>query len=538
MNYSVSIALLASLLAVQAWADEQICIGGATIIDVEQGAHKPRHNLIIRYDRIETVTDKPLEEFECDTLIDGRGKFVIPGLWDMHVHGTRRTHLWPIYIANGVTGMRDLFGPEDTEELRNQLSDASLKPRVNISGPIVDGPPGFWPGSALVANVEEARREVREQANAGADFIKVYQLLSRDAYFAIIDEAMKAGLPVAGHVPSALTAMEVSEAGQATIEHLGDLAVSCAGDEQALRANVPRSFVENRQQEVEAFRSFDEKKCRRLAQHFLSNGTWLTPTLAVSHAESREKVGTARDLELLNYFDADTQSWLHPDQSYPDEVRAILREALKVHMQLVQFFHREGVPILAGTDVMNPYTFPGFAIHDELALLVDAGLSPLEALQAATINAARFLGREAELGSVEVGKLADLVLLEADPLVDIGNSTTISGVFSNGTFYDASTLKNLIDPTGQASDCGVPQFDGEMASGLVTPTVEMKEQFIAQLPESDRGWPYCWYQTDDGRVELTVGDFGHFFVFDGENWIYDEKQTYLIMWHEKRSDEE
>ena len=232
-----------------------------------------------------------------------------------------------------------------------------MKPRVNMAGPIVDGPPGIWPGSALVASAEEARQVVREQADAGADFIKVYQLLSPEAYFAIIEEAKNAGLPVSGHVPSALTATEVSEAGQATIEHLGDLAVSCAADEEALRANIPRSFVESREREVEAFQSFDMTKCRQLARHLVSHGSWLTPTLAVSDAESREDIGSPRDMERLKYFDADTQSRLQPDETYPTEIRGMLRESLHVHMKLVQIFHQEGVPILAGTDAMNPIRF-------------------------------------------------------------------------------------------------------------------------------------------------------------------------------------
>ncbi len=452
MNRTLPFLVFASLLAAQSWANDRTCILGATIIDVERGERLPGYNVVIRGDWIESVTEQALEARECDTLVDGTDKFAIPGLWDMHVHGTGRPHLWPIYIANGVTGIRDLFGPEDIGALRHQLAAAPVKPRVNISGPIVDGRPGIWPGSDLVNSAEEARRVVREHADAGADFIKVYQLLSREAYFAIVEEAGKVGLPVSGHVPSAVTAAEASEAGQVTIEHLGDLAVSCAGDEDALRANTPRSFVESREQELEAFRSFDVTKCRQLAQHLLTHGTWLTPTLAVSDAESREKHGSARDLELLSYFDDDTQSWLRPDRTYPAEVRAMLRESLQVHMKLVQFFHQQGVPILAGTDVMKPYTFPGFALHDELSLLVDAGLTPLDALRTATINAARFLGREEELGSIEPGKLADLVLLDADPLVDIRNTAKIFGVVSNGTFYDSKTLIMLIDPAGRVTE--------------------------------------------------------------------------------------
>ena len=445
MNRPIAAALLAVLMTSQCWANDLTCISDVTVIDVEAGQHQPGLNVTIRGDRIESVSGMVLDEPGCDAIVDGSGRFAVPGFWDMHVHGTTRAHLWPIYIANGVTGVRDLFGPDDISELRDQLAAASVKPRVVTAGPIVDGPPGIWPGSALVANAEEARQVVRDQAEGGADFIKVYQLLSPEAYFAIIEESAAVGLPVAGHVPSSITAVQASEAGQVTIEHLGDLAVSCSADEDALRAIIPRSLADVREVEVVADRSFDMEKCRKLARHLATHGTWLSPTLAVTHAESREEMGDARDMELLQYFDADTQSWLHPNRSSPPEVRAIFRDALQVHMKLVKFFHEEGVPILAGTDVMNPYTFPGFSFHDELALLVDAGLSPLDALRAATTNAARFLGREDDLGSVAAGKLADIVLLDADPLADIRNSTQIAGVFSNGVYYDSDTLENLIN---------------------------------------------------------------------------------------------
>lgn len=400
--------------------------------------------VVVEGERIELVTEATLEELNCDVQVEANGKYLIPGLWDMHVHGTNRAYLWPIYIANGVTGVRDMFGASDREALRAQLAAAATKPRVHMSGALIDGPPGIYPGSTLVTSADEARKAVNEQVAAGADFIKVYQLLSREAYFAITEETGKLGLPAAGHVPSSVSAREASEAGQVSIEHLIDVGVSCSADEDVLRASPARSFMASRERDAEAYQSFDAAKCKELVQVFLRNGTWMVPTLALHHSESHEHQTNAVEKERLLHFDAETRSWLLDEPPMSDADHAVLKDALDADMKLVSFLHREGVPFLAGTDALNPYTFPGFSLHDELALLVESGLTPLAALKAATVNAARYLGREDELGSIEAGNLADLVLLDADPLVDIRNTTKIAAVFSNGKYFDRGTLEELL----------------------------------------------------------------------------------------------
>ena len=439
-----TVLVFAAFISAAASAEQTSCIVGVTIIDVVDGSRAQERNVVIEGERIASVTGAALATPDCTNLIEAEGKYLIPGLWDMHVHGTSRDSLWPIYIANGVTGVRDMFGPSDFNALRQRLADAQIKPRVYMSGPLIDGPPGIWPGSTLVVNADDARRVVTEQAAAGVDFLKVYQLLSRDAYYAIIDEASKRGLPVVGHVPSSVSAWEAANAGQLSIEHLIDIAVSCSADEDTIRQRPPESYMDSRKEDAGAVSSFDSTKCGRLAQVFLRNGTWMVPTLIAFHAESHVDQDKGLENERLQYFNAEVRNWLEADQELMDADVTALKAALRGDMGLVSFLYSEGVPFLAGTDALNPYVFPGFSLHDELALLVESGLTPLAAIQAATINAAKFLGTDGELGSVEPGKLADLLLLDANPLEDIQNSTKIAGVFSNGHYFDKLAIEGLL----------------------------------------------------------------------------------------------
>jgi hypothetical protein len=202
-------------------AHTAIYITHTTVIDTQTGKESRDQTVVISGDRISHVGDsstpKPTQNAK---IVDGSGKYLIPGLWDMHVHGTRFDNTLPLYIANGVTGVREMFGPPDANEFRAQLAAKHLiAPHIYMGSPIVDGKPPIWPDSIAVANANEARKAVDEQKQRGADFIKVYSVLSREAYFAIIDEAKRENIPVEGHVPNSLTIWEVAAAKQRSFEH-------------------------------------------------------------------------------------------------------------------------------------------------------------------------------------------------------------------------------------------------------------------------------------------------------------------------------
>jgi hypothetical protein len=401
------------------------------------------------------------------TVVDGAGKFLIPGLWDMHVHfGDPRS--MKLFLANGVTGVRVMWGnPSFGLPLgpyhfrwRGQVESGTLAgPRLVVASNILDGPKPIWPGSEGLSTPEQGREAVRKAKAAGADFIKVYDRLPRDVYFAIADEARASGLRFAGHVPSLVTAREASAAGQASIEHLSGVLADCSSRRDAIAAKR-RALVESGKDfpairpelfalGKEARDSYDEALAADLFSQFQKNRTWQCPTLTVLRALASLDDDSFRDDPRLKYVDLLTRLRWDPKNDFRlktmtkdhyAEQKAVFARAV----ELVGQMQKAGVEFLAGTDELNPYVFPGFSLHDELALLVKAGLSPREALQAATVNPARFLGREATSGTVAAGKSADLVLLDADPSIDIANTTRIRAVVARGRLLDRAELDRML----------------------------------------------------------------------------------------------
>jgi tetratricopeptide (TPR) repeat protein len=440
----------------------------ATIIDTAGGPNKTDMTVFINGDRITDIkkTGK-VRPAKGAQVIDATGKFLIPGLWDMHVHCNDIRDL-PLFIANGVTGVRVMWGFPMHHAWREEISKGSLiGPRMVIGSPLIDGPKPVWPGSITVSNEADARQVVRQMKEIGYDFIKVYQLLPREAYFAIADESKKLGISFAGHLPSSISAIEASNAGQRSIEHLASvplgILLACSSKEEELYKTREKAFEGvSRQQprtpsQLEAYRSFanktletyDDEKASVLFALFVKNSTWQCPTLTVlrSYRYLDDKNFT-NDARLKYMPKAKRESWeLKNNPSLSSDTAkdwAVEKKVYRKELALVGAMHRAGVKLLAGTDTGNPYCFPGFSLHDELGLLVEAGLTPMEALQAATYNAAEFLGQLDSLGTVETGKIADLVLLEADPLEDIGNTKKIAAVVFRGKYYPRSSLDEML----------------------------------------------------------------------------------------------
>jgi imidazolonepropionase-like amidohydrolase len=270
---------------------------------------------------------------------------------------------------------------------------------------------------------------VRKIKDGGFDFVKVYERLPREAYFAIAQESQTLGIPFAGHVPRALSAMEASNAGQRSIEHLsGVMYGASALEDQLIDAAARATFRELNER---ALASYDEKRASALFAAFVRNDTWHCPTLTVLRSmASLDDPAFTSDPRLKYMPSAVRDSWV-PKQDFrlsskgPEDY-ALDRRVLRKQMELVGAMRRAGVKMIAGTDVLNPFAFPGFSLHDELGLFVDAGL-PLQSLQAATVNAAAYLDQSAVRGTIEPGKSADLVLLDANPLENIANTKRIGG---------------------------------------------------------------------------------------------------------------
>jgi imidazolonepropionase-like amidohydrolase len=431
-----------------------------TVIDVSGGAALPDMTVVTDADHIVAVgSSTTLKPPAGARLVPAGGRFLIPGLWDMHVHTVfgdwlprnERVTL-PLFVANGVTGVRDMGG--DLPVLKEWRAAIAAKrllgPRMIIAGPMLDGPVPRFPSSAPVATPADARRIVDDLHAQGVDFIKIQSLVPRDGYFAAAEEAKKLGIPFVGHVPDAVRASEASNAGQKSIEHFTGIFEGASTIEDQLISG-PKSLGVN-------VKTFDAQRARQLVELMAKNQTWQVPTLVWERGQWLvDDIDKTHD-PLTKYA---PRVW--KDKTWPMFVREIMEgmdtDPLPVRRQFVQMeldmtlaMFRAGVPFMAGTDTAaGVHVFPGFSLHEELALFVKAGLTPLQALQTATLNPARFLGRVADMGSVAEGKVADLVLLDANPLDDINNTRRIRGVLLAGRYFDRTALDRMLKGVATAA---------------------------------------------------------------------------------------
>ena len=446
-------------------AAPSLAITNVTVVDADHGTLASGRTVVVAGNRIVAVGPPSRTPVPAGVrTLDGGGKFLIPGLWDMHVHAVWpriAEAFMPLFVANGVTGVREMFGTTALVDSARAAVRAGryAGPRVVGAGNLVDGSPPVWPNSVLARTPDEGRRVVDSLRAAGADFIKVYSRLRRDVYFAIADEARKRGIPFAGHVPQRVTVAEASDAGQRTMEHLYGMGAGCSAQEAQWLREVeaavasPRAWDSvvalGRTRAHEVVAAYDEAKCRALLQRLARNGSWQVPTLTVlRNVASLDDTTYALDPRLA-YLPRQFGARWNPKNDFrtrmlTPEDYARRRVTLRASFAVVGAMQRAGVPLLAGTDALNPYVFPGFSLHDELALLVEAGLTPAQALRAATYAPAQFLGATDSLGTVAPGKLADLVLLDADPLAAVRNTTRIAAVVANGRLYDRAALDSLL----------------------------------------------------------------------------------------------
>jgi imidazolonepropionase-like amidohydrolase len=421
------LAACAPTPAVTERTSPSVAIVGVTIIDVRTGSHIPHMTVLVRGGRIERV-GRGVAVPRGAVTVSGTGKYLIPGLWDMHAHHQASgEESLELFLANGVVGTRDMGGDMDfILPLRERIRRGETRgPEIVAAGPILDAAPSAWPLRRRVANAAEARTAVRELAAANVDLIKVHDHTPREAFFAILEAARGAGLPVAGHVPNHVTVAEAVGAGMQSIEHLANLRVhlECSGGV-----------------------AYDPARCRPLYEDMARRRVWQVPTLTFFQQIPDLFSGTPPphyeySSPTLRAFWAANEA----ESELTPEALGFLRSGNAQAIAAIRDMHAAGVPFLAGCDGM----VPGFCLHDELARLVRAGFSPAEALRTATLNPAIFLGREASQGVIEVGKEADLVLLDADPLLDIRNTRRIAAVIHDGRLLTRNAIAELLEARRQ-----------------------------------------------------------------------------------------
>ena len=390
-----------------------LAIVHANVVDVRTGSVESDATVVISGSKIKAVLPgKSAKIATRARVIDAHGGYLIPGLWDMHVHSEGDKRVLRLMLASGITGIRDMGGDVyKLAEARHHIEAEDWDgPRLLFAGPILEGPPGqsdndMW----IVHTPEEAQRAVASLAALHVDFIKVHDHLGRDVYFAIARAAKKTGLPFAGHVTASISPLEASDAGHASIEHFEFLPKVCVpllGNMAVRDEHLPDDCT--------------HASTEALLRHLAGNGTWLDPTL-----------------QSFRYF-------------APLQWKQILAGFNEIGGQI----RAEHIRMLAGTDwsefLESKEARPGWCLHDELDLWVAVGFTPLQALQAATLNPAIFLAMEDSIGTVEAGKVADLVLVQGNPLIDIGNTRRVVAVIARGTLFDRSRLHDLAVGTSRA----------------------------------------------------------------------------------------
>jgi imidazolonepropionase-like amidohydrolase len=456
-----------------------LAIRGVTVVDVMDGSLRPEHTVLVAGNRITAVGPADhLRTPDDAVLVDAAGGFLIPGLWDMHVHsvanvtwdmdirtiGNAEWH-FPLFLAYGVTGVRNMNDAtadptlELTRSVKRRLAEGDLLgPRLLANGPAVDGDPPLTSNPVVVRTAAEARAVVDTLADHGADFVKVYTNLSREAYFAIMDQARQRRIPVDGHAPFRVLPAEAADAGQRTFEHLLAMALGCSTEANSERkefarilsdpgrsAVVERSPLELFRHERRLYESRDPAACTETIEAYRRNGVAEAPSLVGYHhvVNAKEILSDAKNLRLVP--PVVRRNWEERlDSETGRTARSILGPLVSLQVENTRLLHEAGVVLLAATDVGIPMLVPGLSLHEELVLLVEAGLTPLEALQTATVNPARVLGMADSLGTIEAGKLADLVLLDANPLADIANTRRIRAVVADGRLYHQADLDRLL----------------------------------------------------------------------------------------------
>ena len=454
--------------------EDATCFTNISVIDPEHGLASDQTVIIKNNKIIKVVDSNSLDLSPKNNMVDGTGQYMMPGLWDAHVHFAFMEELAPsmfdLFLAYGITSVRDTGGKIDfVKSYKDKsLQNPETSPRVMIAGPLLDGMPNVYDGSDASrpplsvgsSNIEELTKNIKDLIEKDVDLLKAYEMLTPEQFAVLNQLAQENGLKVTGHVPLSMDVITASNLGMKSMEHMRNIELSCASNSTELleqrknllydgrndQGGILRSRIHSAQR-ANAIENYSEKKADEVLDALYKNQTWQIPTLALSTGFTKRPFAKAEFQESFKYLPSSVE------ENWKNRITQTIKQSpTEFHHQytdwmfkMVKKINDKGIGIMAGTDCPIFYLTPGRSLHEELSVLVKAGLSPLEAIESATIRPAEYFGIEKELGNVREGMLADLLILDANPIDDINNTLKINSVIRNGNLINRAALDKLLN---------------------------------------------------------------------------------------------
>ena len=465
-SFLVCRSLLLTLLLVSplALASPRVIIEDVTLIDA---VNLVRENMtvVLQGDVIESIEESSSKIIDVkidDTVINSKGKFLIPGLWDAHVHLTFIPELdyktaYALFLNNGITSIRDTGGTltnlQPAIDYANENPEKT--PRLFYSGPLIEGSlrvykgkePGFPELSIGVNEASDLEAVVNDLVEQGVTFLKTYEMLSAKTFLSLLEIAKQKNLPVTSHIPLSIGLIEAVDAGLDGMQHIRNLDLACAKNAEeilnqrklllknsdSLPGSALRTKIHQSQRYI-AISQVDEDRCNRIIKYLAANNVFQTPTLTINTVGSKRFFSDSKWRDTYQFLPSKVQESWQADSI--GLAKQPVLENSKIFedwsLKIVGLFKKHGVKIIAGTDTPIGFLTPGYSLHKELELLVEAGLTPLEALRSATITPAEFFNLDNKMGTIDPGKYADLVILNSNPLEKIKNTQDIYTVIVKG----------------------------------------------------------------------------------------------------------
>ena len=473
MKWSFALTLLALIFSFscseQIKFEDATCIKNITTIDPIDGLRE-NQTIIIKENRIFKIADSDkLKLHSSNDIIDGSEKFMIPGLWDAHIHFAYMENIadrmLDLFFCYGITSVRDIGGRiEFVKKWKDEaLKDPTSMPRVKIAGPLLDGMPNVYDGSRPqnpelsvgLATIEDVNEMIASLIDQDVDLLKAYEMLTPEQFQRITKLARENGLKVTGHVPLSMDVISASNAGMNSMEHLRNIELSCASNAVELLSQRQTLLFDGRDDTGAALRSrihsaqrqnaienYDESVADKVLSVLAKNETWQIPTLALNMAFVDRPFSDPQFQQSFKYLPSEIEkAWKERIEAFSETpLNEFNMNYHQWQLEMVKRIHDYEIPIMAGTDCPIFFLTPGLSLHTELETLVRAGVTPLDVLKTATYNPARYFNMENELGTISEGKIADLLILDANPLMNISNTQKVNAVIKDGRYHSRSDL--------------------------------------------------------------------------------------------------